>query len=343
MKNILIGLLLSFSTQAANVIDLYGANEQVSSRIVKKYEKRIADVETQLYQDMQTANGNLDEATFKQIWAKRNRLSQEIRRDGGFSYVDIGTIYYPNNETLYTTIEVIAKNQPERLRFITKNKKISKGKAKHDLIEKMIEFTELETNLLITNQLDMSDLSCPVYHCVSGFHHPKLKPYLATFNQGVLRDKQLIIKTLNQDIDPQRRAAAAFLLGHFKDPHEIIAILSPHVNDLDEGVRNNVIRVISGTVRKSKIDMDPSPFIKLLDSPSVTDRNKSLLVLITLSKSSTGKTQIIQQGGEHLLKLLALRQPNNHDEAYLILKNISGQDLGEHNITGWRKWLVTHA
>lgn len=343
MKNILIGLLLSFSAQAANVIDLYGTNELEAARIVKKYEKRIADIETQLYEDMQAAQGNLDESTLKEILAKRERLTRQIRLDGGFYYVDLDTISYPDNETLYTTIEVITKSQPGRQRFLTNNKKITKHKVQHDLIETMVEFTKLETNLLITNQLDISNLSCPVYHCVSGFHHPKLKPFLATFNKGVLRDKQLIIETLNQDKDPQRRAAAAFLVGHFKDPQEIIAILSPHVNDHDEGVRNNVIRVISGTIHKAKIDMDPSPFITLLDSPSVTDRNKSLLVLITLSKSPTRKAEIARQGGENLLKLLSLKQPNNHNEAYLILKNISGQDLGEHNITGWRKWLVTHA
>ena len=128
-------------------------------------------------------------------------------------------------------------------------------------------------------------------------------------------------------------------MGHFQDPKEIVSILSFHVDDPDETVRNNVIRVISETLRKSKITIDVSPFLSLLDSPFLTDRNKSLSVLWLASESSEGKKQIIQSGGDKLLSILALKQPNNHDLAYIILKNVSGKDFGEYNIAAWKQWL----
>jgi hypothetical protein len=40
-----------------------------------------------------------------------------------------------------------------------------------------------------------------------------------------------------------------------------------------------------------------------------------------------------------LVDMLALRQPNNHDFAYLILKTISGRDFGEHAVDDWRAWV----
>ena len=338
-RGLLVGLFFSVCANAANVVDVYGVSAKESAHIVKKYEKRIADVEATFYQKMQDAKGMLSDEPFKKMMEKRKDISHESMNDGGFAHVDMSTVYYPDNEILYTTIEVVDKHHPERLKFITKNKKIANSRNKHDLIDKMIEYSKLEMNLLFTNQLDINNISCPVYHCVSGFHHPKLKPYLMVFNKGASRNKKLIIDTLNQDANPERRAAAAFLVAHFKDPEEIIATLSPHVNDCDENVRNNVIRVMSGTIRKAKINLDITPFLALLDSPSVTDRNKSLSVILTASKSAAGKQQIIQTGVDRLLAILALKQPNNHDIAYEILKNISGNDFGEYNIAEWKTWL----
>lgn len=49
---------------------------------------------------------------------------------------------------------------------------------------------------------------------------------------------------------------------------------------------------------------------------------------------------MIARAGPTLLKLLALEQPNNHDFAYQILKQVSGQDFGEHEVARWRAWLL---
>lgn len=335
-KWLFFGLFLSIGVQAKTVVDVYGTDEKTADYLVKKYEKRVTFIEEEFHKNIQKSNGEIDDNDIKKMIQERISISREIMEDYDFFYVDIGTVLYPGNETLYTTIDVIDKNNPERMKFVAMN---NKGLTKPDLIDKMMEYSELETSLMVTNQLDRKNISCPVYHCVSGFHHPKLKPYLSIFNQGVQRDKKLIIDTLNHDQNPNRRAAAAFLMGHFQDPKEIISILSFHVEDPDETVRNNVIRVISETLRKAKMTIDVSPFLSLLDSPFLTDRNKSLSVLWLVSESPEGKKQIIQSGGDKLLSILALKQPNNHDLAYIILKNISGKDFGEYNIAAWKQWL----
>jgi hypothetical protein len=43
--------------------------------------------------------------------------------------------------------------------------------------------------------------------------------------------------------------------------------------------------------------------------------------------------------GDILVDMLALRQPNNHDYAWRILKTLHGDDLGEHAIDAWRAWV----
>jgi len=204
----------------------------------------------------------------------------------------------------------------------------------------MMQFNHLELQLMMNNQLDLENDTCPVYHCITGFKHPQLKPYLSVFNQGVIKQRKLILQTLNQDKDPERRAAAAFLIGHFQNPKDILSLLMPHVNDSNDHVRNNVMRVIFATMEKAKISkIDTKPFLHLLDSPYSTDRNKALAVLLRAAEDPQTQQSLRHNGRDKLLALLALKQPNNHHTAYLILKKISGKNFDEHNIAAWGKWL----
>ena len=72
-----------------------------------------------------------------------------------------------------------------------------------------------------------------------------------------------------------------------------------------------------------------------------TDRNKALLVLLNAANSSSSKQLIIREGTKQLVSLLRLKQPNNHEMAYDLLKKISGKDFGSHNPDAWEKWLET--
>ncbi|MFA5960575.1 MAG: hypothetical protein WC785_08655 [Tatlockia sp.] len=49
---------------------------------------------------------------------------------------------------------------------------------------------------------------------------------------------------------------------------------------------------------------------------------------------------IIHKGKKNLLALLQLKQPNNHDWAYLLLKKISGKNYGAYNLSAWEKWFA---
>ncbi len=206
----------------------------------------------------------------------------------------------------------------------------------------MMEYNDLTYKLENLNQLKINNISCPVYHCTVGFDNSKLKPYLNMFNIGSIKEKKLILNTLNHDSNPERQAAAAFLTGHFSDPKEIISLLLPHVNDKSSLVRNNVMRVIGDTMDKAKItEIDVTPFLDLLNSPYGTDRNKASLILLNASGTASAQSLIIQNGKDNLLSMLRLQQPNNHDHAYFILKKISGKTYGEYDIAAWDKWLTS--
>ena len=182
---------------------------------------------------------------------------------------------------------------------------------------------------------------CPVYHCALGFDAPELKPYLTVFNEGAILQRELILKTLKQDRDPQRRESAAMLVGHFENPRDIIQVMSAYIQDPNNGVRNNAMRVTAATMEKAKIyDVNLTPILEMLDSPVDTDRNKALYVLSVAVKDKANHAVILEKGAQHIIEMLALKQLNNHDIAHLVLKKISGKDLGAHNIVGWQRWLA---
>lgn len=347
MNNIIrliwVGMMfITMPTMAAHVIDLYGYTGKNKDIIIKKYSKTIETMVDELQHQM--THPDTEHSKRLEVFAlKKNKLSTAIKQETHALYVDFNTVFYPGNPTAYTTIEVIDKQDPERLRFVRPDRPplSAKPSKTHDVIDDMIRYTDIGMQLAFRNKALLQGKPCPVYHCVWGFNARALKPFLQRFNTGVIHEKKLIEWTLKHDQSPKRRAAAALLVGHYTDAKSIYTVLVPRIADKDDGVRNNAMRVLGATLATSPVKtFDIAPLLSLLDSPYETDRNKALFMLFQVVQSDKiAKRYLIHHGENALLSLLALKQPNNHELAYLILKQVSGQDFGEYNLTEWRHWL----
>lgn len=345
MKKVIINalILISFLTPsyASHTLDVYGLDDKRAAEIIKKYGTTILTMEKQLLQ--QVVDGKENDKLTDELVEKRFNLMQKIKRDNHFLFVDFQTTSYSDRNLNCTTIEIIDKNQAQRLAFVDQLKSPNKPVKKNDVIEKMEEYNEKSMMLFMRNQLKPPKKNfCPSYHCTFGFDHPQLKAYYPLFKQATVKQRSLILNTLNHDPNPSRRGAAAFLVGHFSNPHEIIKLLMPHIMDKDSGVRNNVIRVIGSVMHTAHIqDIDVKPFVKLLDSPYGADRNKSLNVLQEVAQSRQGKNYLLHYAKTQLVALLQLKQPNNHNMAYQILKTISAKQYADTDIAAWKKWQKT--
>lgn len=343
--NKFVGIFLIFFAKviwSAHIIDLYGDDNKIKTKsLIERYSKDI-DAINQLKLDIIMSQSENSE--MGKLIHLKNEVAQKIQREGDYLYVGIDSIFYSHLKDRYSTIDVVTKDHPERLRFkiVSGDENTLKDRIvkEKDLIEEMIEYTDLMVKLNAQEKIQ-PPANCPFFHCILGFDHPKLKPYLNKFQEGVIKDKEKVIQTLKADTDSERRKAAAFLVGHFSNPSEINSLLQTYILDANEGVRNNVIRVLAAVMSKTnKIEIDIEPLLSLLDSPSITDRNKSLFFLFYASRAEEAKKVILQKAGLTLVDLLALKQPNNHDIAYLLLKQISGKDFGERNISEWKKWVM---
>ncbi len=339
-------LMVSLNINATTIVDVYGVDDAKAKKISEIYAAEVAEIETSLWAEVEKslASGDVETKNSKLLGNRRHALIDKIKKENGFLYVKIDTIFYGKDKDLFTTIEIIDKNQPNRLRFVDSDlkEKLKKKDLKHkpDLIDEMIAYNYIVNDLFINNKISATPPSCPVYHCILGFEHPKFKPYLAIFNQGAIKDKAFIIDSLNNEKDPNRRAAAVFLVGHFRNPNEIVNLLTPLIKDKSEEVRNNAMRVIVQTIAKGKLMyINLAPFIDALDSPYDTDRNKALGVINYTMGAPSQRRVVLEQAKDKLLSLIKLSQPNNSDSAYDILKRISGKDFARTDYAAWQNWI----
>lgn len=333
--------LCSINAYAVNLVDLYGIQDERVEKILREHSKQVAAVEQKIIQEVIDENaGKGDEKKFNAIVQERMQLINKIKQQNKLLSVDFQTISYPDKQLACTTIEVVSQDQPERLKYINYPMASAKKSGPKDVIDSMNEYSTKAITLLLNNKLSSHEAArCPYYYCGFGFDNPDLKPYYPLFKKAAIEQRQLILDTLNSDSDVERRAAAAFLVGYFSHPQEIIKLLLPHVNDPNNGVRNNVILVIGGVMQAAHIsDINLKPFVSLLNSPYTTDRNKSLIVLMEAVKSKKSQRYLQQHALDKLIALLKLKQLNNHDPAYALLKTLSGKDFGDKNISAWEKW-----
>lgn len=330
-------LLTASSAWSEVIIDVFGVDAGIAEKIKQRYASAIQALEIVKNKDLyKSYKEPIHNEKLQELAEQQKKLTTTIKDQYNLAFVDLQSVQYPLDKNIYTTIEVIKKEEPERLKYVEQAKKQTYPQ-KNDIIQKMLEFQTIAIDIAMHEK--NPDTSCPVNHCIASFKHPALNPYLEMFNNAIKKDKKLIINTLNNDPNPERRGAAIFLIGHMQNPNKVIKILLPHINNANMLVRNNSMRVIGATIEKNKrLKVNAEPFIKQLDSPYLTDRNKALYVLSGLIEQEQAKKQLLRTGKERLVRVLRLTQPNNHEYAYRILKSISNQDFGEKNYTGWEKW-----
>lgn len=345
MKKIIILILcVSCSSAFAEIIlDIYGASESHARHILQANGEEVRQIEKTFLALLSQGNlQSIDEKSLIKLIERKQQLLQRIQHDNKLLFVDIQTVTYPDDDKQYTTVEVVESFAKNRLRFLDKTKENMREDAQKDppkdVIDKMQNYEEFSMNLALTGLLKPGPISCPVYHCTFGFDHPQLQAYLPLFDQAARTQKTFIEQTLWQDKDPERRAAAALLIGHYQDPHQIMRHMVKASHSPYQSVRNNAMRVMAATMNKTHdYTINVNAFIDLLDSPYATDRNKALMVLFEAIHSKKS-ADLIRNNAIKLVNLLKLKQPNNHEYAYLILKEISHKDFGDNDIKSWEKW-----
>lgn len=342
MKRLLMLLLGCLMTAMAHdvfageiKVDLYKTNQFTVAEvrpIVDAYRQKIKIIHDSMVKGDYKSHGGDVKAIHDALEAKVNRL-------GKYAYFKIDFVIYPNDPNDYLTINVVDKGLESTLPIYNPKPTGHYGDPGH-LIRAWNKYESIAMPLYISGKLSSNPMQCTEFHCLGVFGTPTLKKYEAEFNNDVPKYQVELVEILKNDSDRNKRAAVVFLLAHTKNEAKLIDWLLSAMNDSDENVRNNVVRVLGFMTFKDKnITLPVDNFIKMLSSPILTDRNKALTLLFGLSQQPRYAKIIKAKAGQDLMDSLHMEQPNLHNSAYLILQSMSGQHYSDRDYAAWSHWL----
>lgn len=130
----------------------------------------------------------------------------------------------------------------------------------------------------------------------------------------------------------EEREVAATVIGYYHNKKLILNDLLKSISDPDVAVRNNAIRTINiitdyaNSNQKLDIKINPDPFINLLNSISWTDRNKSSLVLLSLTedRDTVLLEKIKKSALESIIDMATWKNFGHSLPGYILLGRIIG-------------------
>lgn len=263
-------------------------------------------------------------------------LGRAVRDAGRFAFLDLAPIQYPEGDTAvwYVTVDVVDSLDLDRLVFDVEPTGQVEG-----LDSLLAAWRRFEEDGFARRAFWSPGQPCPAFHCIFTFQDD-LAPYETRFREGALAHADALERMLATDADFADRGHAAYLLAHHPDEGRVARAMIARLTDPSSFVRNNAARVLAFMARETDTKAVPlEPFLRLIDGPTTTDRNKALAVLDGLARDPAHHRTIRERAGAWLLELLALEQPNNHEFAWSILKRISGEAYGARDYAAWRRWL----
>lgn len=337
---ILIGCVFKLSqSKSLLVVDIHGSTKLSVNGIMKRHQAEFNQM-AGIMHSKAGLNALDNNALISHLLVK---LNADIKRENELNFVHISPIIYPDDNHTYITIDILEPGgKSNQLPYHSRPTQTLKDPD--HLIENWLAYEKQGFDYFYKENKFPIYQSCSVHHCLFGFDYEPFKKYQSIFNTKVERYKFELVNILNFDKDSQKRAAAAFLLAHVKNVDELVGFLLPSISDADANVRNNVMRVLGFVLLNNpQVNLQISKIANILDFPLTTDRNKGLLILLSLSSRQERASEITQYFGKQLLVELKQRQPNNHNLSYAILKNISGKRYAERDYTSWESWIeVNH-
>ena len=269
-----------------------------------------------------------------------------IEAGGDFAYIEISltTSFDGDTNDIDVTIELVDTADAEsRLSFAAAP--TGSVEDPDGVLAAWAEYQSTALDLVNARQMSPEILlaDCPALHCVFGFDHDKLGPFLARFDRAARENRATLLRVLRENSDAEERAAAVFVLAHGKDADWLVEALHPSLDDPAAEVRNNVLRVMSMIAQTDdRIEIPFAPLARRIDDPSGGVRNKTSLLIAAIAHRPEYRDDILAILPS-VMRLLRMAKPNNHDPAYEILKTISGRNYGDRDYARWEAWVAAKA
>ena len=274
------------------------------------------------------------------------QVEAKLKKSAGLAFLSISVNDYVTsaNRTWYVTFDAVdAADAKTRMPF----RAAPSGRAPdpEGLLAAWQQYSDAGDALAQKGLLDMSaHPNCPGFFCLWGSKTPELKQLEQKLEAGAVSGRTLLEKTLADDAEPRKRAAALFVLSYLKDGKDVVELCYAALEDPSEDVRSASLQILAEVALYHKtVFLDVGKIVPALDYPTVSDRAKALSVLVGLADNPSYRPTVLTRGTPYLLGLLRLQQPANHDLAFTLLAMLSQQSYDQRDYDSWRKWVESQS
>lgn len=332
--------LLCPSARAQSSATLKGIDLYRSDRVT--LDQILAEVNPQIKTYLSLRNsGNWGLA--KRAETVKADIEGKVRALGGFAYASLyyGEYFTSAQHSAYITFDVVdATSAATRLDFKPVPKETVKDPG--GLLALWKQYSDLGNSLQMKGELVAEDPRCAGFSCFWGSETAALETFEKQFLAGAAKHKAGLRDVLNKDSDPRKREAALYALSYLPDGQEVAGVMTESLADPDEIVRGAALQVLSDiSVYHKEVLLDVDKVIPALDFPSSSDRSKALAVMVGMSGNSIYRAAVLRKATPHLLRLLKLLQPSNHDLTYALLGMLSNEIYDRRDYEAWEKWVLT--
>lgn len=273
----------------------------------------------------------------------RKALEAEAAKIPGIADAGVAfTEYFTSvDHAMYVTFDIVDEADRARLAFAPVPKKNMPDPA--GTLAAWKSYFDLGSALSRRGEMPVDRPACPGFYCLWGAATPELAALQDKLVAGASTKEPEVRAVLTYDADPEKRAAALFVLSYGTRGEKVIEACNAALKDPSPVVRGASLQILADIVSHHKdLPIDADRITPLLDDPSGSVRRKALGLLVPMVAQDKQRGKIMA-AAPRLLALLRLSEPGGHDLAYTVLGQLSGKTFDHRDYASWEKWALDNA
>lgn len=270
--------------------------------------------------------------------AVETQIEAEAAKIPGIAFVSLSVSehFTSVDHALFITFDVVDESDRGRLAFSPVPTKTVADPA--GLMAAWKAYYDLGSSLSRRGQMPVDRPDCPGFYCLWGAATPELDALQQKFVGGAATKERELRTALAHEADPERRAAALFVLSYGPRGEKVLESCRAALKDPSPIVRGAGLQILADIINHRKdMPVDASHVLPLLDDPITSVRRKTLGLLVPLVDDKAQRAKILESA-PRLIEILRLSEPSSHDLAFTVLGQLSQKAFDRRDYAAWQKW-----
>lgn len=323
------------STATLRGIDVYRSTVLSPEKAKSLYGRTIAEIVI-LRNHRRPASSDKAEAL-------RQQIEREAAKLPGVAYagLTLSEHFTSVDHAMYVTFDIVDEADRGRLAFAPQPTR--KTTDPEGLLAAWKSYYDLGSALARRGEMPVDRPDCPGFYCLWGAPTPELGALQDKFISGAAAKERELRTVLLHEVDPQRRAAALFVLSYGPRGEKVVESSLAALKDPSPVVRGAGLQILADIINHRKdLRVDADKIVPLLDDPDRSVRSKTLGLLVPMVDDKKAREKILA-AAPRLIDILRLSEPGSHDLAYTVLGQLSRKSFGRRDYAAWEKWVEENA